>query len=156
MGGPPRWDHCVDKGSDGAGRQNGEMRPWWVLLAVLVGGCSGGGGGDTPEDPMVGARAVRQLELIVAGDFALVAEDFDDTVAAQLDADGLRTAWEQYTNLFGQFVGHAPPTVEERGAMTVVRIELDMAGEDREFRVSYDDLDRIAGIFFLRQGVPLP
>jgi hypothetical protein len=31
-----------------------------------------------------------------------------------------------------------------------------MAGEDGEFRVSYDDLDRIAGIFFLRQGVPLP
>ena len=118
----------------------------------MIGGCSDS---DDAEEAAA-ARAVDHLEMIVADDFAAVEEAFDETVAAQMGEGGLSTAWQQCRDEFGEYVDHGDPRVDEVEGRTVVRIALEMSEADAEIRVSYDDDERVAGIFFLRPGVPLP
>ena len=124
-----------------------------AALAVALVACSSKQV-DTRFQPV--AVAVAELGAIQQGRCAEVAAHFDAAVKGGLDAPGLCRAWRDYERVFGNYLAHGAPVSLRRGSVTVVRVPLTMAAAAGEFRVSYDPQGTIAGIFFLRSGVPVP
>jgi hypothetical protein len=123
-----------------------------VGLAGLVSCSSGGHHGATsrPAD-----AALIDLADIRQGQCGAVAAQFDSAMHARLNASQTCTAWSEFVQQFGDYRGHGAPMAVTVGSDTVVRIPLYMAEKDGELRVTYDPTGKIAGLFLLRQGVPL-
>ena len=120
-----------------------------MLIATSLAGC-GGGGGDLEE------RAKETVELIFAGDYAAVRADFDEALSATLSEEQLAATRAQFEEEFGTFESMGDPEVVERGELTVVNIPLQMSEGEGEARITYDSQGKIAGLFLLRAGVPVP
>jgi hypothetical protein len=121
-----------------------------LLLASLAVACTGGG------SPSVESRAKEVVREIFSGQFAKVRADFDATMTARLSQQRLAKARTQFEGLFGTFASMGNPEIVKRGDLTVVNIPLHMAKGDGQARVTYDPQERIAGLFLLRSGVPVP
>ena len=101
------------------------------------------------------ARATTDLSSITRGDCAAVAGHFDHQVAV-LTGPRLCAGFVTYTNEFGELRSEDKARSVQRGALTVVRIPLHLARSAGEFRESFHADGSVAGIFFLRPGVPVP
>ena len=124
-----------------------------ALLAVLVfpaGRAAAGTGGSFD------ARAEQVVTDLNAGDFSDVAAEFDATMSSQLTADDLALAWKTYQDLLGSFQSAGQPTSVMRGDITVEQVPVQLAQSPGEVRVSFNPDGTIAGLFFLRPGVPVP
>jgi hypothetical protein len=117
-----------------------------------------------PADPRTG-RPMAEAALPDAADRALVlfadlaggrwqqvCAEFDDRVAAKLDADGVAGVWAQITGFVGGYERHGEPVAYQAGDYTVVDIPLFFEAGERIGRVSYDHDARVAGLFFLTRG----
>ena len=102
------------------------------------------------------ARCVTEIaELLSAGDFMAVREDFDEAMASSLPSDGLRGAWEQVRALKGDFLGTVGDPIEtSRDGYRVVDLPLHFERSDAKLRVSYASDGRVAGLFILNPEVP--
>ena len=132
------------------------MRLTWTVLFVLgaLTSCSGSHG-QARSHPPFEALATSALSEIQHGNCAPTAARFDATMKSALDAAGLCSAYVTYTQVLGA-VTHADPAYsEKRGQLTVVRMPLQLAHGKGEYRMAYHPDGRIAGLYFLKAGVPL-
>jgi hypothetical protein len=102
-----------------------------------------------------GVTGVGVLNDIVRGNDSSVVARFNPQMRATLSTAGLKAGWAAYQLEFGGYVSHGPPEVVSLGANDVVRIPLRMARRQGEFRVTFEANGEIAGLYFLRTGVPV-
>jgi hypothetical protein len=100
--------------------------------------------------------ALKALDDIVKGDYKAATAHFDADMRKHLPPEGLKDSWTHYQDEFGHYKSHRKPKDVKSGRFTVVSVPLRMAKSDGEFRVSFDKSGAIAGLFFLRPGVPFP
>lgn len=102
-------------------------------------------------------QAQQILDSIVRGDSNSATAHFDPTMQQKLSPQALASAWAEYQQQFGAYQSDGDPQDVPRGDLTVVNIPLKMATMPGEFRVTFHDNDgTVAGLFFLRTGVPVP
>jgi hypothetical protein len=58
--------------------------------------------------------------------------------------------------MYGALKSQGTPEIFVRGSITVVNVPLTMENGPAQARVSFDPNGKIAGLFFLRTGVPVP
>jgi hypothetical protein len=142
---------------------------WWAQAAgratLLVGGLVVAVVGlDTDlanADPAPGALAPDQIALatlndIVQGDDAAVTARFDELLKEKLSADALGQAWSSYQQQFGSYQSHGDPQDVARGDLIVVNVPLQMQHEPGQFRLTVHPDGTVAGVFLLKEGVPVP
>lgn len=114
-----------------------------------------------PIDPRTGVLMAEELlpgaaELATAL-FADLAEqrwdhvtaDFDQRVAAKLDAPGLAAVWAQVIGAAGEYQGMGDAVAHQAGDYTVVDVPLHFEAANLTGRVSYDHAGQVAGLFFM-------
>jgi hypothetical protein len=106
-----------------------------------------------PALPGAGDRALELLDDLAAGHWAAVCARFTAAVAARLDADGLAAVWAQVIGLAGVYERRDAPRVFAAGDYTVVDVPLFFEAGERTARISYDRQGRVAGLYFLPQGI---
>lgn len=121
-----------------------------ALLPALVGCHSVARAHSTFE-----ATAETDLASIHAGSCSPVATRFDALMASRLKAAGLCSGFETYTEAFGQLRKQDAAYSTHIGVLTVVRIPLHLEHGNGEFRETFHPDGTIAGVYFLRPGVPL-
>lgn len=115
------------------------------------------GGADRPmDDSALKERARVIVSNIFAGKYAPVRQYFDPTMEAKLSEDGLSDARSAYESTFGSFVSMGEPEIVGRPGFRVVNVPLEMSEGEGQARITFDAQDRIAGLFLLRTGVPVP
>jgi hypothetical protein len=100
--------------------------------------------------------ALTTLNNIVQGDDNAVTAQFDATMKNALSSDALGQAWTSYQQTLGAYQSHGDPEDVQRGDITVVNVPLQMQNEPGQFRLSVHPDGTIAGLYFLRAGVPVP
>ena len=100
--------------------------------------------------------ALATLNEIVQGDSGAATAKFDPTMRRMLSADALQQAWTTYQQQFGPYVSQGDPQDVPRGKLIVVNVPLQMQNAPGQFRLSVHPDGEIAGLFFLREGVPVP
>lgn len=103
-----------------------------------------------------GLKATTELRQIQHGDCGPTAAAFDPLVRSHLDATQLCASFVDYTDQFGRIVSTTPAHATMRGRLTVIQIALRLERARGEYRVTFHPDGTIAGIYFLRAGVPLP
>jgi hypothetical protein len=96
------------------------------------------------------------LDAIIRGDFATATAHFDSLMQQKLTPDELASSWATYQEAFGNYQSHGNPQDVPRGDLTVVNIPLQMARIPGEFRVTFHKDGTVAGLYFLKTGVPVP
>jgi GNAT superfamily N-acetyltransferase len=119
-----------------------------MFVLVLV-GCTGG------TSSAITNRTLGYLADVVRGQCAPVAAAYDPLMRSKLTAARTCAGWSAYGQVFGSYVSHGQPTATSWGLFTVVRVPLRMSAGPGEFRVTFDPSGQIAGLYFLRPGVPL-
>ena len=112
-----------------------------------------------PNSPAPGQddnRALKMLDAIIQGDFAGARTHFDSVMQEKLSCQRLSSAWADYQQTLGSYQSHGDPQDVSRGDFTVVNISLQMSQLPGQFRVTFHDDGSVAGLFFLRAGVPVP
>jgi len=112
-----------------------------------------------PTSPAPGQddnRALKMLDAIIRGDFASARTHFDRLMQQKLSCQKLSSAWADYQQTLGSYQSHGDPQDVSRGDFTVVNISLQMSQLPGQFRVTFHDDGSVAGLFFLRAGVPVP
>jgi uncharacterized protein DUF3887 len=123
-----------------------------VVASVLaVGAAPAAAATPTPDEV-----AQATLDHIVDGDFVAAAAPFDPTLKKKLTVATLTEAWSAYQQLLGQYQSHDDPEDTQRAPLTVVNIPLQLAQQPGQFRVKVHPDGTIAGLYFLKAGVPVP
>jgi hypothetical protein len=126
-----------------------------LLLGVLV--AAAGARDAAAQDASPFDDQVNQIVSdIVQGNFGAVRAQFDPLMMDLISEDGLAAAWQTYQELLGAFAAADQPTSVMRGDLTVVQVPVHLAGGDGEIRITFHPDGAIAGLFFLRAGVPVP
>jgi hypothetical protein len=100
--------------------------------------------------------ALQILDAIIRGDFQAATAGFDSQMKQKLTPQDLSSSWATYQEAFGKYQSHGDPQDVLRGALTVVNIPLQMAGQPGEFRVTFHPDQTVAGLYFLKAGIPVP
>ena len=100
--------------------------------------------------------ALATLDHIVAGDFVAAAAPFHPTLQKRLPPNMLGQAWSAYQQLQGGYQSHGDPQDTPRGDLTVVNVPLQMANRPGQFRLSVHGDGTVSGLYFLKEGVPVP
>ncbi|MFF1556994.1 DUF3887 domain-containing protein [Streptomyces sp. NPDC058279] len=108
-----------------------------------------------PAETRYDRIAVGTLDDIVNGRFAAATAHFDPTTRRLLPPAALAQAWTAYQAAFGSYRSHGRPADVASGALTVVNVPLSMEHRPGEFRVGFHEDGSIAGVWFLRAGVPV-
>lgn len=130
-----------------------------AVLGALAMSTSACGGADTPPASTAGSPdelALATLDQIVQGDNAAATAHFDQTMAGMLSAPALGQSWITYQQLLGTYQSHGDPQDVQRGELTVVNVPLKMEHAPGEFRLTVHPDGTVAGLYFLKEGVPVP
>ncbi|TDZ78252.1 hypothetical protein DE4585_04088 [Mycobacteroides salmoniphilum] len=130
-----------------------------AVLGALAMSMSACGGADTPPANTAGSPdklALATLDQIVQGDNAAATAHFDQTMADMLSAPALGQAWITYQQLLGAYQSHGDPQDVQRGELTVVNVPLQMEHAPGQFRLTVHPDGTVAGLYFLKEGVPVP
>lgn len=73
----------------------------------------------------------------------------------QLTPEALASTWTTYQEAFGKYLSHGAPQDVLLGELTVVNVPLQMEKEPGEFRVTFHPDATVAGLYFLKTGVPV-
>ena len=125
----------------------------FAFLSVLGSACTGDRGVNADA---LEAKAVVVVRDIFGGRYAEVRAEFDHTMLAALDEQQLVKARADYEDRFGTFEQMGPPEIVRRGDLTVINVPLRMSLGNGQARVTYDRDGKIAGLYLLRVGVPVP
>jgi hypothetical protein len=101
-------------------------------------------------------HALRMLNQIIQGEFSAVRTDFDDVMRQKLSVDKLSSGWDAYQQSLGTYQSHGDPEDVQRGDFTVVNVPLQMSQSAGQFRVTFHSDGTVAGLYFLRPGIPVP
>lgn len=130
-----------------------------ALLGALAMSMSACGGADTPTSSTTGSPndlALATLDQIVQGDNSDATAHFDQTMADMLSAPALGQSWITYQQLLGTYRSHGDPQDVQRGELTVVNVPLQMEHAPGQFRLTVHPDGTVAGLYFLKEGVPVP
>ena len=134
-----------------------------AALALSLGLALGGLGRPAPAQTVALAQpspfdttANQIVAEITSGQWADVRARFDPTMTAQLSEVQLADAWRTFQELLGDYQSAAPPTSVMRGDLTVEQVPVSLANGAGEIRITFHPDGTIAGLFFLRPGVPVP
>ncbi|SIB34813.1 Uncharacterised protein [Mycobacteroides abscessus subsp. abscessus] len=130
-----------------------------IMLGALAMNASACGRADTPKASAAGSPdelALATLDQIVQGNNEAATAYFDQTMADMLSAPALGQAWITYQELLGTYQSHGEPEDIRRGALTVVNVPLQMEHAPGQFRLTVHPDGTIAGLYFLKEGVPVP
>ena len=100
--------------------------------------------------------ALTAIDDIAAGNYAAVTARFDQELQKRLSPKALQQVWDGYQRTFGAYQSHGGPEDTLRGDLTVVNVPLQMDRMPGQFRVKIHPDGTIAGVYFLREGVPVP
>ncbi|WP_029119051.1 MULTISPECIES: DUF3887 domain-containing protein [unclassified Mycobacterium] len=100
--------------------------------------------------------ALTTIDDIAAGNYAAVTARFDPELQKRLSPKALQQVWDGYQRTFGTYQSHGGPEDTPRGDLTVVNVPLQMDRMPGQFRVKIHPDGTIAGVYFLREGVPVP
>ena len=92
------------------------------------------------------AQAEADCDALLAGDFAAVAERFDENMAAVLDADGLAQSWSAVAPLLGEYLGRGEAELTQQGDFTVAVLQARFANSKLKVLIAYDAAGRIGGL----------
>lgn len=132
------------------------MRFAWsapILLCVLT-ACTGTSA--AVAHSRFDSQATESLTQIEHGNCEATASKFDATMKRALTPSGLCAGFLTYTQQFGALSGTGAAYSTKRGQLTVVRVPLTLIHSEGEFRISYHPDGTIAGVYFLKPGIPLP
>ncbi len=101
------------------------------------------------------ADALSVVAELAFGNFAPIETAFDPTVKGQLSETDLATKWTTFEATFGDYQSHGEPISVKLAGLWVERVPVTMAHNKGEIRVTYDHNGQIAGLYFLKVGVPL-
>ena len=111
----------------------------------------------TPAQGQYDPAALQMLDAIVHGDWGAVTAHFDSLMLKRLPPDELASSWDDYQQAFGAYQSHGDPEDVPVGNLTVVNVPLQMQHQPGQLRVTFHDKDgKVAGLFFLKTGVPVP
>jgi len=135
-----------------------------LMLGVLIAaaGCATSTAAPPPTSPSTPAAvtpdqlALATLNDIVQGDPAAATVNFDKTMRRLLSPDALQQAWTAYQEQLGPYQSQGDPQDVTRGKITVVNVPLQMQNAPGQFRLSVRSDGQIAGLYFLKEGVPVP
>lgn len=100
-------------------------------------------------------RALPILDAIIGGDFKAATADFDSQMQQAVPPDKLESAWTEYQQTFGMYQSHGAPQQVPFNDLTVVNIPLQMTNMPGEFRVTFHSDGTVAGLWLLKEGVPI-
>jgi hypothetical protein len=133
-----------------------------LVLLVVLAACRG----REPTAPEVsaecrspktlGVRAECFLEDLAAGRFSRARSSFDATMKEKKSLAVLEDDWETYQELVGAYEDHGTPDEVKTGVLLVERVPVTTDKGKGEVRVTFHANGTIAGVFFLRSGVPGP
>ena len=91
-------------------------------------------------------EAEEVFDALLAGDFAAIAERFDENMAAVLDADGLEQSWSAVAPMLGDYLGRGEAELNEQDGYTVAVLEARFANSNLKVQIAFDADGRIAGM----------
>jgi len=100
--------------------------------------------------------ALAALDNIVAGNYQAAVAPFDARMQKMLTPKTLGQAWDTYQRQFGAYQSHGDPEDVPHGNLTVVNVPLQMQNRPGQFRISVHPDGSVSGLYFLREGVPVP
>lgn len=130
-----------------------------IMLGTLAMNASACERADTPKASAADSPdqlALATLDQIVQGNNAAATAHFDPTMADMLSAPALGQSWITYQELLGTYQSHGEPEDIRRGELTVVNVPLQMERAPGQFRLTVHPDGTIAGLYFLKEGVPVP
>jgi Protein of unknown function (DUF3887) len=122
-----------------------------IGTGVALGAAPAATAADAPDQV-----AMTAIDDIAAGNYAAVTARFDPELQKRLSPKALQQVWDGYQRTFGAFQSHGGPEDTPRGELTVVNVPLQMDRMPGQFRVKIHPDGTIAGVYFLREGVPVP
>ncbi|UCZ60297.1 DUF3887 domain-containing protein [Mycolicibacterium phocaicum] len=120
-------------------------------IGVALGAAPAATAADAPDQV-----AMTTIDDIAAGNYAAVTARFDPELQKRLSPKVLQQVWDGYQRTFGAYQSHGGPEDTPRGDLTVVNVPLQMDRMPGQFRVKIHPDGTIAGVYFLRDGVPVP
>jgi hypothetical protein len=139
------------------------MRTRLVPVLLLVLAACGGKGSSPPEvssecrsPKTIRVRAACFVEDLAAGRFSRARSSFDATMKEEKSLAALENDWKTYQELVGAYESHGTPDEVKTGVLLVERVPVTTDKGKGEVRVTYHANGTIAGVFFLRAGVPGP
>ena len=112
-------------------------------------------GSTKPAEDQYNQLALQILDAVVRGDDATATAHFDTDLKEKLPPDKVAASWAAYQQTFGNYQSHGGPQQVPLGDLTVVNVPLQMSQQPGEFRVTFHNDQTVAGLFFLRTGVPV-
>jgi Protein of unknown function (DUF3887) len=100
--------------------------------------------------------ALDILDEIVRGDYAAATTSFDAQMHQKVSTQLLADSWKSYQQTLGAYESHGDPQQVPHGDLTIVNVPLQMQQEPGQFRVTFHSDGTVAGLLFLRAGVPVP
>ncbi len=91
-------------------------------------------------------EAEEVFDALLAGDFAAIAERFDENMAAVLDADGLEQSWSAVAPMLGDYLGRGEAELNEQDGYTVAVLEARFANSNLKVQIAYDSDGSIGGM----------
>ncbi len=116
-----------------------------VAVWVVMIGIGGGAFAASPDAATLGESVVKDL---AARRFAEVTRRFDPTMSAVLPSAQLGAAWDGVLAKAGAFRDIKGATVDEKKGYRVVALHCAFARGVWEVKVTFDEKDRVAGLFF--------
>lgn len=120
-------------------------------IGVALGAAPAATAADAPDQV-----AMTTIDDIAAGNYAAVTARFDPELQKRLSPKALQQVWDGYQRTFGAYQSQGGPEDTLRGDLTVVNVPLQMDRMPGQFRVKIHPDGTIAGVYFLREGVPVP
>ena len=130
-----------------------------ALISAVLAACPGGS--STSDDQVAPGqlelRATDVVRQLVDQDFAAIRADFDETMLEDLSEEGLRQTLAELEAQWGQLEGkEGDPEVVPREEFTVINVPVQFERRSAQVRVAFRQDGRIAGLFILKPGVPVP
>ncbi len=102
------------------------------------------------EDMELQARAEAICDGLLAGDYASVAMEFDENMAALVSAEALEEMWGGIAPMMGEYRGRGEVSQEAREGYQLAVVEERYANGNLQIQIAFDGEGRIAGL----QAVP--
>ena len=116
-----------------------------MLAVVLLAAC--GNKVDEETEGKYIDKAVEVVHFINAGEFDKVIEHLNENMKAKLTAEQLAEMITPVLEESGSFKGIKKQSVQEKDGIIVIVLVGEYSEEDRIYTVSYDEEERIAGLF---------
>lgn len=101
--------------------------------------------GDREENEEIVAMAEEFIDQLNDGEYEAATENFDETMATEIDADGLEELWGSLESEFGDFIDQEYDSTASAEGYQLVYIKGTFNDSDITFQVAFNESNEIAG-----------